>query len=125
MPAYPGAGQATLVNPNTQKFLWNAERVTATQASIAVQLERQKSASYPFGASWEISFSGAPGVFQVDVQTSDTDSDAFYVSVASLSTVNSGNVCRAELPNFWAKFTRLKMVTLTNSTVLTTGQVTR
>jgi hypothetical protein len=125
MPAYPGSNKAALINTNTQVLLWNAERVLATQASIAVQLERQKSASYPFGASWEVSFNGAPGAFQVDVQMSDTDLDAYFVTVASLSTVNASNVGRVELPNFWAKYTRLRMVTLTNSGVLTTGQVTR
>lgn len=124
MPAYPGTGQATLLNTNSQAYMWNAERVVAPGSSIAFQLERQKSASYPFGASFELLFSGAPGTFNVDIQTSDTDQDSAYVTVASLSSVNSNNAGRVELPNFWAKYCRGQMTVLTNN-VNTTLKVTR
>lgn len=125
MPVYPGSGKATLLNTNQQKLLFNAERILSGTASIAVQLERQKSAFYPFGASLEISFSAPPGVFQVDVETADTDQDANFVAIQSLTTgLNTSNVARVELPSFWAKYIRCKAVTLTND-VLTTIQVTR
>lgn len=125
MPVYPGSGQATLLNANSQKLVFNAERVFAGSASIGVQLERQKSASYPFGASVELTFSAAPGVFQMDVQTADTDDDAHYVTIQSIAVVNASNVARVELWNMYAKYIRTLLVTLTNSAVLTTVQVSR
>ena len=124
MPNYPGTGLAALINPNKQAFLWNAESVPTGTASIAFQLERQKSAFYPFGVSYELRFSGAPGTFQVDIQHADTDTDAAYVTMNSISAVNTNNAARVELPSCYTKYVRAKVVTLTNA-VTTTMQVTR
>ena len=125
MPPYAGAGSAKLLNTNSQTFLWNAERVPTSTASLAVQLERQKSAFYPNGVSIEIAFSGNPGAFEVDIQTSDTDQDANYVTVnAVTANLNASNVARVERPDIYAKFIRAYLKTLTNNVNITV-QVTR
>jgi hypothetical protein len=125
MPTYPGTGQATLLNTNSQVLLFNNEReVGGGNASIAVQLERQKSAFYPFGASYEISFGGAPGTFEIDIQNADTDADKYYVTMNQVTAVNANNVARVELPSSYMKYTRVKVVTLTND-VTVTVRVTR
>lgn len=124
MPGYPGGGHAALLRTNQQAFLFNNESIAAGTASIAVQLERISHSSYPFGASFQLKFSGNPGVFEVDIQVADTNADSDYISVAQLSTVNSGFVTRFDLTNLWPKFVRGNVVTLTNA-VNTTLLVTR
>src|SRR5579862_1479398 len=93
---YPGAGLASLLRANSQQQVWlNQAIVAGTTTSIAVQLERLKSGFfYPWGAAVEIAFSGAPGTFEIDVQFAETDTNNNYVSVGTINTVNSNNVCR-------------------------------
>lgn len=128
MPKYPGAGQATLVNANQQVVLMNAERTgtgTPNYASVAFNLERQKSSFYPWGFAIEIVFSGAPGTFEVDVQGAETDTDANYCLLGTaVSSVNSSNVCRFDNTTTWPKFVRIFVKTLTND-VLTSAVLTR
>src|SRR5260221_265046 len=115
MPKYPGPNQAALLNANTQKFLWNTETAVQGQASIAFQLERQKSAAYPFGVSYELLFSGTPGAFQLEIQHADSDVEENYVMMVTQSSVNTNNAARIELPSMYAKFVRGRLVSLTNS----------
>lgn len=122
---YPGAGKAQLLNANVQAIIWNNVRRAAGVASPAVQLERQKSAFYPNGVSYELAFSGNPGTFRVDIQTSDTDQDSSYVTVNQISgNLNADNATRLERPDIYATFTRALIVTLTND-VNITFRVTR
>lgn len=121
MPAY-AAGNATQLSPGDQVAVFNAEAIAAGTASQAVSAQR--AGSTPYGESWEIIFSAAPGAFQVDIQHADTDVDAAYVTVNSVSAVNTNQAARVELPACWAKFSRCKVVTLTN-VVNTTARVTR
>jgi hypothetical protein len=127
---YPGPGQASLLRSNAQQFLFNGTTVVAgatastsganASASIAVQLERINRSFYPFGVSFEIGFSGAPGAFEVDVQTADRDQDSSYETINSLTGgLNASNVGRVELPSFWAKYVRLYVKTLTNAVTIT------
>ncbi len=123
--SYPGAGLAQLMNPNVQAIIWNNQRIAATTASAAVQLERQKSAYYPPGVSFELAFSGNPGTFRVDIQTSDTDQDSSYVTVNQITAnLNASNATRLERPDIYATFVRALIVTLTND-VNITFRVTR
>lgn len=116
MPGYAGTGLAQMLNYNQQQFLFQKETVPAGTASMAVQLKRIEGMAYPFGASFELVFGGAPGVFEVDIQTADTDQDANYVTINILNSgLNSANVGRLELPLFWAKYVRAKVITLTNA----------
>ena len=122
---YPGPGQATLLRPGEYVYLLNNTPIVAAQSSIAVQLERTKSGFfYPIGFSMEISFSGAPGPFEADCQTSDTDQDSFFAKNTSVSTVTANNVARIEMTNYWALFTRVSFSTLTNA-VTVTVKITR
>jgi hypothetical protein len=125
MPGYPGTGQAQLIYENRQVFLFQNETVANGTASIAFQLHRVRGTSYPFGMSLELGFSADPGTFEVDIQTSDTDDDAHYVTINTVNSgLNTSFVGRVELPSFWAKYVRVKAVTLTNA-VATTVKLTR
>lgn len=124
--AYPGAGQAKLLRCGEQANLFYETNAPSGTASTAVQLERIKAATvYQFGVSFEISFSGAPGTFDVEIQTADTDAESKYVSIAAVTSgLNASNVCRVELPSFWARYVRVKVVVLANP-VTTSVLVTR
>ena len=93
MPAYPGTGLAQILDQNRQTFLFNSETLVAVPvASIAVQLQRSYSPLYyPFGASFELTFSGNPGTFEVDVQTADTDKDSHYCTINTLNSLSALN----------------------------------
>ncbi len=59
----------------------------------------------------------------MQLQTADTDIDAAYVQEGNaITTVNSGNVTRAEFPDVVAKFARIYIATLTNN-VTATGKI--
>ncbi len=71
-------------------------------------------------AAVEIVWSGAPGAISVQFQTADTDIDAAYIQEgAAITTVNTGNVSRAEFPDVVAKFARILISTLTNNVTAT------
>lgn len=123
---YPGSGKATLLRPGQYCYLLQNTLITAGQSSIAVQLERTKSGFYyPFAFSLEISFSGAPGSFEVDCQVSDTDQDSFYVQNSKITSgLNASNVGRIEVTTAWALFARVSIPTLANP-VSVTVKITR
>jgi hypothetical protein len=134
---YPGSGQATLLNANYQVFLIGGsgpqattpERIgtgTPNYSSIAVQLERQKSASYPFGFAIEGNFNAAPGSFEIDIQASESDVDASYIVIGSITAINSNNYFRFDgVPSVaYPRFVRLNVVSLTNDVSLT-ARITR
>jgi len=116
MPCYGGTAQAALIRNNQQEYLWNNETVLAGVASIAFQIERVNRSFYPWGISLEIFFSGNPGAFEVDLQDADVDEDSHYVTVDAITAgLNASYVTRIELPSFYAKYVRVKLVTLTNA----------
>ena len=121
---YPGAGQAKLLDTNQQCFLFQNTRVLAGQASIAVQLARVKGQSYPFGAAIQVLLGGAPCFFEIDVEGSEDDQEATYVSVVTIVAVNASNAGRASVGFTYPKFIRAKVITLTND-VPSTIWVTR
>lgn len=115
MPGYAGTAQAALIRDNTQQYLWNNETVAVGKASIAFQLERVNRTFYPWGISLEIFFSGNPGSFEVDLQDADIDMDSHYVTVDAITAgLNASYVTRIELPSFYTKYVRVKLVALTN-----------
>lgn len=118
-------GKAESLLPGQQYYILNGTSITSGQSSAAVQIVRIPGTYYPWGVSIEISFSGDPGAFQIDVQTADTDSDTHYVTLASFTTgLNSSFFGRIEIDTFWAEYLRLNVVTLTNA-VTVTALVTR
>jgi hypothetical protein len=98
---YLGPGLASLLRANGQQYLWlNQNLVAGTTASIAIQLERLRAGLfYPWGAAFEVAFSGAPGTFEIDIQFAETDKDANYVTVGTITAVNATNVGRYDMPN--------------------------
>ena len=120
---YPGTGLATLLNTNTQVFLFVNQPIAAGSpgvSSIAVQLERQKSSSYPFGFAIEILFSGAPGTFEVDVQGAEQDQNISYCLLGTkITTVNGSNVARFEGVSLYPKFVRVNVPTMGNAVNMT------
>jgi hypothetical protein len=123
MPGYQ-TGRATLLRTNRQAYLFQREPVAAGTASAAFQLERINRSAYPWGASFHLSFTDAsgkpadPGVFEIDIQTSDIDQDAQYCTInswPSSSSLNASFVGRMELPTFYAKYVRGFVKTLTNN----------
>lgn len=132
MPAYSGVNQATLLRENRQVFCWQNEVVPASATvgslSVAFQLERVRSVSYPWGFSVEVAFSGAPGTFEVDVMGADTDNPNYFIKIGSIVAVNAFNVGRFDGIGSnitYPKYVALYMKTLGNAAVQTTGQLTR
>lgn len=131
MPAYAGAGKATLLNANTQKFLFGnststKEPAVSGTASVAFQLERQKSAFYPWGWAAEFIFDAAPGTFEIDCQGAETDTDASYCNIGTaITAVNGSNVCRFDSGvTLFPRYVRFLLKTVTN-VVNVTGRITR
>lgn len=123
MPGYKGQGQATLIRDNQQVFLFQQELITPGIASIALQLERINRSYYPWGVSFQVSFTDVngnpadPGVFEVDIQTSDLDQDTQYCVINEWvgdASLNANFVGRIELPSFYAKYIRALVKTLPN-----------
>lgn len=139
---YPGPALASLLRANESVWLFQNQFFPASggggtsvntqangsnpYASIAVQLERIKSAFYPFGFSLHCFFtnsSGAalnPGTIELDLQTSDIDTDANYVTLSgsTLATLNGSYAGRIENSTLWAKFARIYAKTITNASYL-------
>lgn len=62
--------------------------------------------------SVQIVFASAPGAFELDIVTSDTDiSTDFVANPTIINAVNANNVTRVELVNIVAKFAALLVVT--------------
>lgn len=125
MPAYGGTGKATLLRENEQRYLWQNETASAGTLSIAYELARINRSFYPWGLSFEVVFSAAPGTFEIDLMGSNNDIAANFISLGTISTVNGSNVGRWDMPsNLWPKYVAAFVKTLTNA-VNVTLQVTR
>ncbi len=125
MPNYTNSGQAKLLRDNTQGILWAGETVPASTLSIGFLLERINRSFYPWGLSFEVQFSGAPGAFEIDLMAANTDAAGNYIQIGSITTVNSSNVGRWDMPsNIWPKYVAGYIKTLTNA-VNTTLIVTK
>jgi hypothetical protein len=93
------------------------EAVAAGDASQAVAFKRDE--VHPNAVALEIAFSANPGVFQLDIQTSDTDANADFVTKGSFSAgLNASFVGRMEILDVAARFLRVKVVSLANAVSL-------
>ena len=125
MSGYDGTGQATLLRENQQKYLWQNEAVAVGTLSVAYELARINRSFYPWGLSFEATFSSAPGAFEIDIMGANNDIAANFISLGTISTVNSANVGRWDMtPGLWPRYVAGFMKTLTNA-VNVTLQVTR
>ena len=120
MPNYTTSGQAKLLRDNTQGICWANESVTAPQLSVAFLLERINRSYYPWGLSFEVQFSGAPGTFEIDLMGANTDAVGNYIQIGNITTVNGSNVGRWDMPsNIWPKYVAGYVKTLTNAVNVT------
>lgn len=109
--------------------LWNAESpASGSKSAAAAIVPSQVMAGETI--SVEIIFSQAPGAFQIEIQTADTDADANYQTVPTVGTIttvgaSSPTTVRAEIA-IKARFLRLLMTTApANSGTKTTANLSR
>lgn len=124
-----GGSPLTAIYPGDSFLAFNAETPAAGQASQAVALA-PKDADQPGSISVELTFSAAPGVFEFDIQVSDTDADDDYIvvpAVGQITTAQAGkvkSVARVELSPLVARFMRILCVTpITNGGVTVTAKI--
>lgn len=132
MPAYPGPANGTAPAVNTagvfppfsispgdvSNNLFNAEQPAPGTASDRVALHGVYE-DFPGTLSVEGFFSGAPGAFEIDLQTADVDADAFYTQEGNgITAVSAGNGFHAEF-NVSARFARVFLKSRTNAVNLT------
>lgn len=129
MPAYPQPGGPYAVRPGDYAYFWGtapqfanqtvvAETIAAGGKSQAFNLPEGTNVGAQRNISVEIQFSGAPGVFEIDIQVADTDTENAYIlnsaAAFKITAVTANNWARAEvLVN--AKYVRLTLPTLTNA----------
>lgn len=71
------------------------------------------------GFGVDITFSAAPGTFSVLVQTSNTDADASYVTMDTITVVDSTNFnAHTDYSGIYASFVRLKASSIANTVTL-------
>jgi hypothetical protein len=117
MPNYinPPTQTPIAISVGEQVVAFNAEQPAVPQASIEFALPPNPR-TLGAALSVEVSFSGAPGVFEVDLQEADTDADANFVSNATtITAVNAGNVGRQDYANITGQFVRILLKTRTNA----------
>lgn len=108
MPAYGASSTVTALYPGDSKdVIVNETPLTNYVSERAALYQDQQGVGGKL--SVEIVFNAAPGAFEYDVQTSDTDVSANFVTEAAgaIAAVNANNVARLELNNVFAKFARL------------------
>jgi hypothetical protein len=94
------------------------EQPAAPQAGQAFALAGPLSLNSSFGFAVDGKFSGAPGVFEADVQVADVDADANYQTASgmNISTVDAtNNTFHADCTLVTAKFARVRLLTRTNA----------
>ena len=121
MPTYANTFPPFCIAPGDQSQVW-----TTADGNLASGTKTQRIAITAGGPatrgrlSLRVSFSGAPGVISLQLQTSDTDVDTDYNNEgAAITAVNASNVARSEYANVAAKFARLLATTVTNAVTAT------
>lgn len=125
MPNYSFSPPWYSVAPGEQVAVWLAETPTpgalgvlaASQQLALLRLQTQN--GMPFNVSGF--FSGDPGTFEIDIQVSDDDVDAHYVTIANgqISAVNATFAFHVACTLESATFVRLLMRTRTNAVAVT------
>jgi hypothetical protein len=100
------------------------ESFVTGNASVAFTMLGPSSASYAPSVSIQIQFSGAPGIFEIDIQEADTDADNFYIlptgsTAYKITSVNATTFTAfADLIPTGGRFMRIKVVSLANAVTL-------
>jgi len=127
MPAYPGNNLAQMLHNNVQGFLWNNEVAPVGTLSKAYILERINRSYYPWGLSFEVSFSANPGAFEIDLMGANNDIQQSYNFLGMINQTNNGYgaiftgfVGRWDMPTqMWPKYVAAYIKTLTNAVNIT------
>lgn len=127
MGAYPGPNQANFLRDNSLRYMWDNEPVVAGELSVAFMPERINRSFYPYGMSFEASFSGNPGVFEIDIMGANNDVQQNYVFLGSITSTNNaygsifaGYVGRWDMPsNMWPKYVAGYIKALANAVNVT------
>lgn len=145
MPNYPGAGGATVpVVSNTSGFNLEkgesqyvfgvlkagatqlpvndtnaaGEQPAVPQASMSCNLQAGSEGQPNPVLGVEILFSGAPGVFQIEIQVADTDADGLYVTPGdpayTITSVNANNAAQVALSP-GKKYVRARLTSRANA----------
>lgn len=128
MPAYKTQPLPTALYPGDSFDAIKAEKPANNTASERVSLAYYGGDySHASKLAVQVVFDGAPGAFEIDVQLSDDDVDAHFVSHANtVSAVNANNVARLEFANtIVAKFARLFTKTANANNVNCTATISR
>jgi hypothetical protein len=129
MPVY-AASSSKFLSENQSYAVWgagtaaNADSIAANAASKAVQLERRKSNNqYPWGFAVQVERIDWFTV-DIEVQGAETDVDAAYVKLASITSINASGYGRGDYVAYWPKYVRLFARTL-SGTQAVQGIITR
>ena len=121
MPTYASTFPPFCIAPGDQSQVW-----TTADGNLTSGAKTQRVAITAGGPATRgrlalrVSFSGAPGVISLQLQTSDTDADTDYNNEGpAITAVNASNVARQEYANVAAKFARLLATTVTNAVTAT------
>lgn len=127
MPAYPGNNLADFLRNNSLRYMWDNELAPAGTLSRAFVLERINRSFYPYGLSFEVSFAGDPGAFEIDLMGANTDIVAYYITLGTITATNNGFgaqftgfVGRWDMPtNMWPKYVAGYVKSLANAVAIT------
>lgn len=122
MPLYSNIGAVTSIAPGDQVAVFNADAAISGQASQQLALQKPYMAGLVY-IGVELLFSATPGTFELDIQEADTDTDAAYVTIGSISAVSAGQYARGDY-QVTGRFCRAFLKTLTN-VVNTTVRITQ
>ena len=121
MPTYANTLPPFCIAPGDQAQVWTSADGNLTSGTKTQRIAITAGGPIARGRlSLRVSFSGAPGVISLQLQTSDTDVDTDFANEgAAIAAVNASNVARAEYANVSAKFARLLATTVTNAVTAT------
>ena len=121
MPAYSNTFPPFSIAPGDQSQVWTSADGNLVSGTKTQRIALTAGCPVTRGRlSLRVSFSAAPGVISLQLQTSDTDVDTDYNSEgAAITAVNASNVARFEYANVAAKFARLLATTVTNAVTAT------
>lgn len=114
--------------------VWNAEALTTGEFSQALNLAGGGNTDTAGGEFVRVSivFSGAPGAFTIEIQTSDTDTPNSYTNEpfggatpGQITTVGANNSVSVSLEPIVARFIRLYCVTQPANAVTATATIMR
>jgi len=124
MPSYSNVLPPIAIWPGDFAQVWNAEQPAPGSggASASQRVALGEKEGGPGGFSVTGFFSGAPGVFEIDVQVSDVDVDTQYQTCASgnITAVDAtNNTFHFDGANVLATFVRLLLRSRTNAVNVT------